>query len=128
MIDVIDINRALARNERWLTRLHWLGGFGKFAVCLALVECFVELLILLVAPRWVPAMMMRIYWPLLLLGGGGIGSMILFGVPLTLYRCRLIRLRTEALLAKAYPPGCTCIRGALTDNPSCPHHRDGGLL
>lgn len=23
---------------------------------------------------------------------------------------------------KQYPPGCTCIRGAFLDNPSCPHH------
>jgi len=23
---------------------------------------------------------------------------------------------------KTYPEGCTCIRGALLDNPRCPHH------
>lgn len=23
---------------------------------------------------------------------------------------------------KTYPEGCTCIRGAMLDNPSCPHH------
>lgn len=27
---------------------------------------------------------------------------------------------------KEYPPGCSCIRGALLDNPQCPHHRDSG--
>lgn len=25
---------------------------------------------------------------------------------------------------KTYPEGCTCIRGALLDNPTCPHHQD----
>ena len=23
---------------------------------------------------------------------------------------------------KTYPEGCTCIRGAMLDNPRCPHH------
>lgn len=27
---------------------------------------------------------------------------------------------------KEYPPGCLCIRGALLDHPSCPHHQDSG--
>lgn len=28
----------------------------------------------------------------------------------------------EGVEVKSYPPGCTCIPGALTDNPSCPVH------
>lgn len=31
--------------------------------------------------------------------------------------------RTRARLeAEMYPPGCTCVRGAMLDNPMCPHH------
>ncbi len=28
----------------------------------------------------------------------------------------------EYVTVKEYPPGCLCIRGALLDNPRCPHH------
>lgn len=28
----------------------------------------------------------------------------------------------EIVTVKEYPPGCLCIRGALIDNPRCPHH------
>lgn len=28
----------------------------------------------------------------------------------------------EYVTVKEYPEGCTCIRGALLDNPGCPHH------
>lgn len=28
----------------------------------------------------------------------------------------------EYVTVKEYPPGCLCIRGAMIDNPRCPHH------
>lgn len=40
---------------------------------------------------------------------------------------RLIARRREGCIepeVRSYPEGCTCVRGALLDNPSCPHHRD----
>lgn len=36
-------------------------------------------------------------------------------------RHRALFVRPEV---KTYPEGCSCIRGAFEDNPSCPHHGD----
>ncbi len=37
-------------------------------------------------------------------------------------RSRLLSPEPEL---KGYPVGCTCVFGALLDNPSCPHHGGG---
>ena len=42
-------------------------------------------------------------------------------VPRLIRRFRQPRI-PEYVTVKEYPPGCLCIRGALLDNPRCPHH------
>lgn len=126
-------DRAESEIERSYERVGWvlrLGmtstKFGEWTCLLAMIELLVEVL----APRRLRAVLATQLWaPLITAGFFFVVAGVLLGIPVMAYRARLAEEWRLARMRKAYPPGCTCIFGALTDNPHCPHHgNDGGTL
>ena len=112
-------------DEHWLPlkrRIEWWQRLVMVATA-----CMVIGGIALISAAWAPS------WVALHVGAPlGILGVVLGYVSLSRGRRNLAKMRQLIIhycgidpdpAAKQYPPGCTCIRGALTDNPSCPHHR-----
>lgn len=60
----------------------------------------------------------------------GAGSIVASLVPWHMYNRSIRRvpvIMSERMLKKTYPEGCTCVRGFMFANLSCPHHQDGGM-
>lgn len=92
---------------------------GQWTCLLAVAECVLELF----APRRVQAMLTaRLWLPLFVAGVGFVVVSVVLLVPAMTYRAKLAEEWRLARMRKEYPEGCTCIRGALVDNPHCPHH------
>ena len=120
MRTVAEIERAYERVD-WALRLGMRSAkCGQWTCLLAMIESFAELL---VPRRLQPLLSARLWAPLIIAGVlfTLVGTLML--APVMVHRRRLAEEWRLARMRKSCPPGCTCIFGALTDNPSCPHHR-----
>lgn len=56
---------------------------------------------------------------------------LLASIMIGLFAMHRAKRLIDALVAESFPvrehlPGCTCIPGAMLDDPGCPHHGDSG--